>query len=100
METSTILAIGVYLLGAAVGVFYPWVRKWLVDGTAFDWRKIAGKAVATLLGIVLVPTFVEIVEAVGNMGLLAVFFAGLAATFVGHEAQSTPAAIEAARNGE
>ena len=100
METNTVLAIAVYLLGAAVGVFYPFVRKWLEEGVAFDWRKVAGKAVATLLGVVLVPTFAATVEALGNMGLLLAFFAGLALTFVGHEAQQTPAAIRVARDGE
>ncbi len=99
MEAKAYLPIGLYLLGAFVGVFYPYLRAWLTDGVAFDWRKAAGKAVAAVLGLVLVPTFAQTIEAIGGMGLLVVFLAGLAATTIGHEAQRTPAAIEAARDG-
>jgi hypothetical protein len=93
------LPIGLYLLGAFVGVFYPYLRKWLEDGVAFDWRKAAGKALAAVLGLVLVPSFADTIAAIGGMGLLLAFLAGLGATAIGHEAQKTPAAIEAARNG-
>ena len=57
MNQELVLIVGVYLGGAFVGVFYPYVRKWLEDGVAFDWRKAAGKAAAAVFGLVLVPTF-------------------------------------------
>jgi len=98
MNQELVLIVGVYLGGAFVGVFYPYVRKWLEDGVAFDWRKAAGKAAAAVFGLVLVPTFAATVEALGGMGLLLAFFAGLGATFAGHEAQKTPAALRAARD--
>lgn len=99
MEVKAYLPIIVYLLGAFVGVFYPYLRKWLEDGVAFDWRKAAGKAIAAVLGLIILPNFAETLAGLGGMGLTMAFLAGLAATFVGHEAQSTPAAIEAAKNG-
>lgn len=86
-----------YFAGAGVGVFYPYLRKWLENGIPFDWRKVAGKAAAAVIGLILMPTFAETLESLGGMGLLLAFLAGLGATFAGHEAQSTPSAIEAAR---
>ncbi len=99
MDSNTGLVFLVYLLGAFVGVFYPYLRKWLEDGEAFDWRKAAGKAVAAVLGLLLVPTLAATLEALSGLGWVVAFGMGLAATTIGHEAQKTPAAIEAARNG-
>lgn len=100
METSMGLVIGLYLLGAAAGVVVPFARKWLEEGITFDWRKVMGKVIAALLGLALAPTFAETLESLGNLTLIFVFLSGLGATFVGYEAQKTPAAIQAARDGE
>lgn len=100
MDSNTALVVVVYLLGAGIGVFYPYVRKWLENGLAFDWRKVAGKAAAAVLGLVLVPTFAATLEALGGMGIFLAFLAGLGATTVGHEAQATPGAVKAAWHEE
>ena len=87
-----------YFIGAAVGVFYPYLRKYLENGEPFDWRKAAGKAIAAVLGLLIVPSIAATLEALAGLGWVVAFGMGLAATTIGHEAQRTPAAIEAARN--
>ncbi len=99
MDAKTALPYVVYFGGAVVGVFYPYLRKLLTEGVKFDWRKVAGKAAAAVLGLIILPGFAETLQQLGGMGLALAFLAGLAATFVGHEAQSTPAAIRAVWNG-
>lgn len=87
-----------YFAGAAFGVLWPYLRKYLESGAAFDWRKIAGKVGVGLLGLLLVPTLSETLQALGGMGAVVAFGMGIAATTLGHEAQATPGAIEAKRN--
>lgn len=84
-----------YILGAAAGVVVPYVRKYLVDGTPFDWRKVGGKILATLLGLLLMPGLAGTLEALGGLGWAVAFGMGIAATTVGHEAQQLPAAWRA-----
>ena len=98
METNNLIPVLAYVLGAFGGVFYPYLRAWLTDDVAFDWRKAAGKAVAAVLGLLLMPTIAATLESLGGVGWLVAFGMGLAATTIGHEAQRTPAAIEAKRN--
>ena len=98
METNNLIPVLAYIVGAGGGVFYPYLRAWLTDGVAFDWRKAAGKAVAAVLGLLLMPTIAATLESLGGVGWLVAFGMGLAATTIGHEAQRTPAAIEAKRN--
>ena len=98
VETNNLLPVVAYVVGAFAGVFYPYLRAWLTDGVAFDWRKAAGKAVAAVLGLLLMPSIAATLEALGGVGWLVAFGMGLAATTIGHEAQRTPAAIEAKRN--
>ena len=98
METNTVLPVVAYVVGAFGGVFYPYLRVWLTEGVPFDWRKAAGKGVAAVLGLLLMPTIAATLEALGGVGWLVAFGMGLAATTIGHEAQRTPAALEAKRN--
>lgn len=88
-------AVAVYLLGAALGIIIPYSRKWLEEGIPFDGRKVAGKVLTALAGLLLAPTFGDVVAQLGGMGLLLAFASGLAATWIGHEAQSLPAAFKA-----
>lgn len=98
MELKTILPYLAYFGGAAFGVLWPYMRKYLEDGAAFDWKKIGGKVAVALLGLLLLPTLADTLEALGGMAWVVAFGMGIAATTIGHEAQQTPGAIRAARD--
>lgn len=85
-----------YFAGAAFGVLWPYLRKYLETGEKFNMRAIGGKVAVALLGLLLVPQL----DGLEGAAWLVAFGMGVAATTVGHEAQRTPAAIEAARGGE
>lgn len=89
-----------YVIGAVVGVLWPYARKYLEFGVAFDWRKVAGKVLLALAGLLLMPSLAEVLAQVGAAGWVAALGMGIAATFVGHEAQQTPGAVAMAREGE
>lgn len=85
-----------YFGGAAFGVLWPYVRKYLESGERFSLRAVAGKVAVALLGLFLLPSLGEVVAQLGGLSWVVAFGMGLAATTVGHEAQKTPAALRAA----
>ena len=87
-----------YFVGAAAGVLWPYMRKYLEFGVAFDWRAIVGKVVVALFGLLLMPTVGQVFEQLGGVGWLVAFGMGIGATMIGHEGQGTPGAIKAWRN--
>ena len=86
-----------FVLGAAGGVVVPYLRKYLEDGVRFDWRKVVGKVIAALVGLMLMPNIGEHLAKVGALGWTAAFLLGAGLTMVGHEAQSAPKAVRAWR---
>lgn len=86
-----------YLAGAAAGVLWPFLRKYLEEGVSFDWRAVGGKIAVALLGLLLMPTIGQVFEALGGLSWVVAFGMGIAATTVGHEAQKTPAAVRSRR---
>ena len=89
-----------YFVGAAFGVLYPYLRKWLETGEAFSWKAIGGKVVVALAGLLLMPTLNETLAALAGLGWVVAFGMGLAATTLGHEAQKTPGAVQEAQRLE
>lgn len=100
MEWVTAAPYVAYVAGAVVGVVWPYLRKWLETGAAFDYRMVVGKVVVALMGLLLLPTLGETLEALAGLGWVVAFGMGLAATTLGHEAQKTPEAILGARDSE
>lgn len=94
---NNVLPYVVYFVGAAAGVVVPFARKRLAEGTPFDGRQVAGKVAAALLGLLLLPGLAQTLEALGGLGWAVAFGMGVAATTVGHEAQSLPAAWQAGK---
>ena len=89
--------LGAYLLGGIAGIGVPYLRKYLATGEKFSLREIGGKVGMWLLGLVTLPTLSTLLTQIGGATSIVAFGMGLAATFAGHEAQSMPQAVRAAR---
>ncbi len=100
MEWDKVLPYVAYFVGTAFGVLWPYLRVYLETGTPFDWGKVKGKVLVALLGVLLMPTLGQTLEALGGLGWVVAFGMGVAATTVGHEAQKTPGAVAEGRRLE
>ena len=89
-----------YFAGAVLGILYPYLRKWLETGEPFSPRAVAGKVVVALLGLLLMPTLGDVLDALGGLSWVVALGMGLAATTIGHEAQKTPGAVQEAQRLE
>ena len=100
MEWAKVAPYAAYLVGAVMGVLWPYLRKWLETGEAFDWQKVVGKVAVAVLGLFLLPTLAETLAQLPGLSWAVAFGMGLAATTLGHEAQATPAAFRSARDSD
>ena len=78
----------------AGGVAVPYIRKRLETGVPFDWRKVAGKFLAALFGLLMLPSLSSVLAALPDLSWVVAFGMGIAATTVGHEAQKGAALLE------
>lgn len=106
-EVFIVVAVIMYLLGGAVSIGLPYLRKYAEGETQkFEWRKAAGRFIGILVAA---PSMIsagtiadlQVLQERGWLGVLIALVYGIiafGASSVGHQTQSTPKAIRAYRN--
>jgi hypothetical protein len=78
------LRIALYVIGWALSIAWPFLLVVITDGAKFDWRKVSGRILAGLLGIVGYLAADSTVAMIGGFGYVAAFLAGFGASSVGN----------------
>jgi drug/metabolite transporter (DMT)-like permease len=84
MAQETAIRIGLYIAGWALSIAWPFLLVAVTEGAKFDWRKVSGRILAGLLGLVGYLAADQAIGAIGALGYLAAFLAGFGASSVGN----------------
>lgn len=88
-EEQKLVAVGMYLLGWALSVAWPFVVVKIQTGVAFDWRKVGGRIAGGILGLFLAIVSSNQLETIGALSYAAAFIAGLGFSSFGNNARRT-----------
>jgi hypothetical protein len=87
--TTAAILVGLYLLGVASRIVWPFALAYLQDGARFDYRYIIGQVVAGFVGLVPMLASADLLTDLGVAGLFGSFAAGFGAGSIGRTAQKT-----------
>ena len=88
-EANDAILIALYLVGVVLRVFWPYVLKYLKDGTKFDVRYVIGEFLVSLTGLIVIFAGKDFLPALGLLGFFGAFAAGFGAVDFGRNLQKT-----------
>ena len=78
------LRIGLYVVGWALSIAWPFLLVALTEGAKFDWRKVSGRILGGVLGFVGYLVADDAIATIGALSFVAAFLAGFGASEVGN----------------
>jgi hypothetical protein len=88
-EQETALRIGLYVVGWALSIAWPFILANVTTGARFDWRLVSGRILAGAVGLLTFLVGDEVLASLGAMSFLAAFLAGFGASSAGRNVQRT-----------
>jgi hypothetical protein len=88
-EQETALRIGLYVVGWAVSIAWPFILVNVTEGATFNWRLVSGRILAGAVGLLTFLVGDEVLASLGAMSFLAAFLAGFGASSAGRNVQRT-----------
>jgi uncharacterized membrane protein YjjB (DUF3815 family) len=104
LEQETALRLGLYVVGWAISIAWPFLLVVVTEGAKFDWRKVSGRLLVGFIGLLGYLVADETVALLGAGSFVAAFLAGFGASSFGNNirrsvnARNGQAAIEPAPN--
>ena len=86
---ETYIRIALYVVGWALSIAWPFLLVAVTEGAKFDVRKVSGRILGGLLGLVIFLVGNESIATIGAMSFLAAFVAGFGASEVGNNGRRT-----------
>ena len=93
---ETALRIGLYIIGWALSIAWPFILVKVTEGAAFDWRKVSGRLMVGFVGLLTFLAGDAAIAQLGALSFLAAFLAGFGASSVGNNVRRS---VDAKRAG-